>query len=30
VDDANYQQHVVESLTTALVLWRGHQAGGTQ
>jgi len=30
VDNADYQQHVVETVTTALVFWRGHQTGGTQ
>jgi len=30
VDNADYQQHVVESVATALVFWRGHQTGGTQ
>jgi len=30
VDNADYQQHVVESIATALVFWRGHQTGGTQ
>jgi len=29
VDDADYQQHVVESVATALVFWRGHANGGT-
>jgi len=34
VDDPDYQQHVVESIATALVFWRGHTdaapPGGTQ
>jgi N-acetylmuramoyl-L-alanine amidase len=30
VDDADYQQHVADSITTALVFWRGHQSGGPQ
>jgi N-acetylmuramoyl-L-alanine amidase len=33
VSDADYQQHVAETVATALVFWRGHfnaSAGGTQ
>lgn len=30
VSDADYQQHVAETVATALVFWRGHQNGGAQ
>jgi hypothetical protein len=27
VSDPDYQQHVAETVATALVFWRGHQSG---